>query len=376
MKAAYIHIPFCEHICHYCDFNKFFIHRQPVDEYLNTLMKEIQITLEKHPTQTLKSIFVGGGTPTALNEKQLDFLCDGIRSYLPFDQGEFTFEANPGDLSPEKLKILSNYGVNRLSFGVQSFNDRLLELIGRSHRVKDIYTALDHAHRFKFSNMSIDLIYALPQQTVDDFKDTLKKALELDLPHYSAYSLIIEQKTVFYNLMRKGQLALPTEDAEAEMYEVLLAEMAHYGKQQYEISNFSKEGFESIHNLVYWNNDEYYGFGAGAHGYIGGVRYSNHGPLKKYMEPLQSNRRPIFAENKVTKKEMMEEEMFLGLRKTKGVEIRRFQEKYSENMIDTFKDPIEAMTSKGLLMMDDHYIRLTEKGRMLGNEVFQSFLLT
>ncbi|MCR2820454.1 radical SAM family heme chaperone HemW [Lederbergia panacisoli] len=375
MKAAYIHIPFCEHICHYCDFNKVFLKGQPVDEYVQSLIKEFEIVNNETPIQPLESIFVGGGTPTSLNEEQLETLCKGIRKYLPFSDGEFTFEANPGDLSIDKLKILAEYGVNRISFGVQSFNNDLLAKIGRTHRVEDVYSSLDKAFTCGFSNISIDLIYALPGQTTSDFQATLKEAIALKLPHYSSYSLIVEPKTVFYNLMRKGKLRLPGEDVEAEMYKILMGEMEKSGLRQYEISNFSRPGYESKHNLVYWNNEEYFGFGAGAHGYINNIRYSNAGPLKKYMQPLSEGRRPLFDENKISKKEKMEEEMFLGLRKMRGVQISLFQKKYDENVMEIFKEPIDEMIDRGLLTKNDDFLYLTNKGKLLGNEVFQAFLL-
>ncbi|GIN55837.1 radical SAM family heme chaperone HemW [Lederbergia ruris] len=375
MKAAYIHIPFCEHICYYCDFNKFFLKGQPVDEYLQSLFQEFKMTIDQTSTKELETIFVGGGTPTALDERQLESLCQGIREGLPFTKGEFTFEANPGDLSREKLEILADYGVNRLSFGVQSFNNQLLEKIGRSHRVQDVYRSIEEAQEVGFENISIDLIYALPGQTIDDFQDTLQKALALDLPHYSGYSLIVEPKTIFYNLMRKGKLPLPSEDEEADMYRLLIEEMEKKGLHQYEISNFSRKGYESKHNLIYWNNEEYYGFGAGAHGYIQGTRYSNAGPLKKYMEPISEGRRPVFSENTPSIKEKLEEEMFLGLRKTKGVSVSHFQRKFSLDPFQTFRPAIKEMTERDLLEIHDDHIRLTEKGRFLGNEVFQAFLL-
>lgn len=375
MKAAYIHIPFCEHICYYCDFNKFFLKGQPVDEYLQSLFQEFKMTIDQTSTKELETIFVGGGTPTALDERQLESLCQGIREGLPFTKGEFTFEANPGDLSREKLKILADYGVNRLSFGVQSFNNQLLEKIGRSHRVQDVYRSIEEAQEVGFENISIDLIYALPGQTIDDFQDTLQEALALDLPHYSGYSLIVEPKTIFYNLMRKGKLPLPSEDEEADMYRLLIEEMEKKGLHQYEISNFSRKGYESKHNLIYWNNEEYYGFGAGAHGYIQGTRYSNAGPLKKYMEPISEGRRPVFSENTPSIKEKLEEEMFLGLRKTKGVSVSHFQRKFSLDPFQTFRPAIKEMTERDLLEIHDDHIRLTEKGRFLGNEVFQAFLL-
>jgi putative oxygen-independent coproporphyrinogen III oxidase len=375
IKAAYIHIPFCEHICHYCDFNKVFLKGQPVDEYLDSLAKEIELTLSASPTVHLDTIFIGGGTPTALNEQQLEKLCNIIKEHLPYNQEtEFTFEANPGDLSDEKLQILFNAGVNRISFGVQTFNEELLKRIGRVHRAKDVFQSIESAKKTGFKNISIDLIYSLPGQTLADFKETLKTSFSLDIMHYSGYSLIIEPKTVFYNLMRKGKLPSPGEDVEAEMYRILMEEMDKHGYKQYEISNFSKAGFESRHNLTYWNNESYYGFGAGAHGYVEGFRISNHGPLKKYMEAINNDKLPILEKHKVTIEEQMEEEMFLGLRKTAGVSILRFEEKFGQNPIVLYKKEINELISRELLNVTDHQIQLTKKGRFLGNEVFQSFL--
>ncbi|WP_313798220.1 radical SAM family heme chaperone HemW [Cytobacillus sp.] len=375
IKAAYIHIPFCEHICHYCDFNKVFLKGQPVDEYLDSLAKEIELTLNETPTEHLETIFIGGGTPTALNEQQLEKLCQIIKTHLPYsNKTEFTFEANPGDLSEEKLRILYQAGVNRISFGVQTFNEELLKRIGRVHRAKDVFQSIALAKKTGFENISIDLIYSLPGQTISDFKETLGTSFTLDIQHYSGYSLIIEPKTVFYNLMRKGQLPSPGEDVEAEMYEVLMEEMAKHGFEQYEISNFSKPGFESKHNLTYWDNEWYYGFGAGAHSYVNGSRMSNHGPLKKYMDAVNNDRLPILEKHPVTKVEQMEEEMFLGLRKIAGVPILRFKEKFAENPLSLFEEELKTLTARDLIQVNDQHICLTKKGRFLGNEVFQSFL--
>lgn len=373
MKSAYVHIPFCHHICHYCDFNKVIMQRQPVDEYLLLLAREIKLA-SAGSNGKMETIFVGGGTPTALDARQLDQLCRGIEEGLGSAE-EYTFEANPGDLTEEKMRILLSYGVNRLSFGVQSFNDDLLRAIGRSHKSEDVYRSIAAAEKLGFTNISVDLMFGLPGQSLEDFSDTLDKALELSLPHYSSYSLIVEPKTVFYNLLRKGKLHLPGEDSEASMYGLLMEKMERHGIRQYEISNFAKPGFESRHNLVYWNNEEYFGFGAGAHGYAEGIRYSNSGPLKKYMEPLKEGRLPIFETHEVSEKEKLEEEMFLGLRKTAGVSIGHFKEKFGADPLEVFAVPINKMKEKGLLEIAGSDIRLTQAGKYLGNEVFQSFLL-
>ncbi|MBM5610652.1 radical SAM family heme chaperone HemW [Listeria seeligeri] len=374
-SAVYIHIPFCEHICYYCDFNKVFLEGQPVDEYVDLLIKEMQITAANKQMEPIDTVFVGGGTPTTLNEAQIAKLCTAIQEIFPMkEEVEFSFEANPGDLSVAKVQTMKDYGVNRISMGVQSFNNDLLKKIGRIHTVKDVYQSVENMRTVGFENVSIDLIFSLPGQTEADFQDTLNQALGLDLPHYSAYSLIIEPKTIFYNLMQKGKLFLPGQDAEANMYDLLLVEMEKHGRKQYEISNFAKEGFESKHNITYWSNEHYYGFGAGAHGYIGNTRYSNFGPIKKYMEPLQENKLPVFQQKELTLKEKMEEEMFLGLRKVSGVSKAGFQRKFGQDLDVTFQNAIQKTMAKGWLENNEENVALTRNGRFLGNNVFQEFL--
>jgi putative oxygen-independent coproporphyrinogen III oxidase len=375
IKSAYIHIPFCEHICHYCDFNKVFLKGQPVDEYLQTLDKEMVMTLSQYPPETIETVFVGGGTPTSLTERQLYTLCESINNNLPISKNrEYTFEANPGDLSIGKLQILKDAGVNRISLGVQTFNNDLLKSIGRVHRAKDVIRSIENIKMAGFENISIDLIFSLPGQTLTDFKQTLIEAFKLDLPHYSGYSLIIEPKTVFYNLIKKGKLLTASEDLEAEMYELLMDEMEKHGYRQYEISNFSKPGYESRHNLTYWNNEEYFGFGAGAHSYVSGFRRSNIGPVNKYIDHIHQGKLPLLEKNKVSRSEQMEEEMFLGLRKTEGVTIAKFIHKFLKNPIELFANELLDLEQKGLLEVTDEKIKLTKKGRLLGNEVFQAFL--
>ncbi|AWC29872.1 radical SAM family heme chaperone HemW [Bacillus cytotoxicus] len=377
MQAAYIHIPFCQHICHYCDFNKVFIERQPVDQYLEYLEKEIVNTVQKAPFKQMKTIFVGGGTPTALNMKQTKKLLDIINRRLrPFAPNcEVTFEANPGDLPKEKLNLLLEGGVNRISFGVQTFRDELLKKIGRKHTREDAFVAIREAQEVGFTNINIDLIYALPGQTIEDVKETLNIAFTLGVQHFSAYSLIVEPKTVFYNLMNKGKLRLPGEEHEAKMYEMVMDEMEKHGYHQYEISNFAKEGHESRHNLTYWNNEAYYGFGAGAHSYINGERIQNVGPLKQYFAKIDETGFPYLDVHQVTEKERMEEELFLGLRKTKGVLKKAFQQKFGVKMEDVFANQLAHNKAHGLLEEKDGHVCLTRTGKLLGNEVFQSFLV-
>ncbi len=377
-RGVYIHIPFCHQICNYCDFNKVFFKNQPVDDYIEALGKEMEMTVQQFPDafKNVETIFLGGGTPTALTAHQIDRLLQLIQMHIPMHSvKEFTSEANPDELTLDKLQSLYHGGVNRLSMGVQSFDQTLLQKMGRTHSNEHVYETIENAKKVGFENISIDLMYGLPNQTMEQWQHTLQSALALNLPHYSAYSLIVEPKTIFYIQYAKGKLPLPSEDLEADMYDVLMKEMAAHGLLQYEISNFARQGFASTHNKIYWDNDEYAGFGAGAHGYLKGVRYSNVGPIKKYIETVQSGERPIIHSHTVTQQEQIEEQMFLGLRKTAGVTFKEYEMKFGESMHQRYGMIIEKLISDGLLEQDDVGIRLTRKGRFVGNEVFQTFLL-
>lgn len=376
--GLYIHIPFCHQICFYCDFNKVFFKNQPVDEYIDCLGEELRMMRGEglFDGGGPLTIFIGGGTPTALEDRQLEKLFAHIRTAVPTDRLiEFSTEANPDELTPDKLAILWGNGVRRLSIGVQSFDAGLLERLGRTHSPDDAERVVRQACDTGFENISIDLMYGLPEQTMHQWETTLDRALSFRLPHYSAYSLIVEPKTIFYNLMNKNQLPLPGEDLEAGMFNRLMERMEESGLRQYEISNFATEGFESVHNKLYWQNRSYAGAGAGAHGYTRGIRYSNHGPLKKYMSAVSEGRRPIFEEHRVTAGEEMEEEMFLGLRMTEGVRFDRFRKRFGLELKEVYGTRIRELSEKGLLASDGESVRLTQKGIFLGNEVFQEFLV-
>lgn len=377
VKGLYIHIPFCHQICHYCDFNKVFFKDQPVDGYIDSLGKELALwKAEGALDKPLETIFLGGGTPTSLTPEQLKKLLGYIHQYVPMAENlEWTSEANPDELTREKMQVLFDGGVNRLSMGVQSFDADLLKRLGRTHSNNDVADAVQAAREVGFTNISFDLMYGLPGQTMAEWEDTLKQAFAFGLPHFSAYSLIIEPKTVFYNLMTKGKLNTVTEDLEADMYDKLMNEMEAHGLKQYEISNFGLPGHESRHNLLYWDNAEYIGVGAGAHGYVNGIRYSNAGPLKKYMGPLDEGVRPVLSTHEVPVHEAMEEEMFLGLRKTAGVSVSGFTAKFGESLEQVYGKILEAEIAKGNLALEDGCLKLTRKGRFVGNEVFEQFLL-
>ncbi|WP_440895896.1 radical SAM family heme chaperone HemW [Amphibacillus sp. Q70] len=375
ISSTYIHIPFCEKICHYCDFTKFFYEEKMADQYLQALAKEMSFYLEnkKHPMRT---IFVGGGTPTALNLTQLEYLLTIIDQNIDVSSVlEYTFEANPGDLNQDKIKLLQSYGVNRISMGVQVFDDHMLENLGRLHRVKDVDQNLNHLLKYGIQNISIDLMYGLPNQTLDNFNDSIEQALAYDLPHYSSYSLQIEPKTIFYQRYQKGKLHKPPEEEEAKMFELLIEKMKQSGKLQYEISNFAEPGYESQHNLAYWNNQHYYGFGAGASGYLPGKRLINLRPFPAYVKEANLSGQPVLHTETIGKKEQIEEELFLGLRKRTGVNKAQFKHKYHWKIADVYGQQIAELVERGWLEETDDHIRMTEHGQLFGNEVFQRFLL-
>ncbi|HEO2765099.1 TPA: oxygen-independent coproporphyrinogen III oxidase [Streptococcus agalactiae] len=369
--SAYVHIPFCTQICYYCDFSKVFIKNQPVDAYLQALIREFR----SYDITELRTLYIGGGTPTSISAVQLDYLLTELSRDLNLNTlEEFTIEANPGDLTVDKIEVLQKSAVNRVSLGVQTFNDKHLKRIGRSHNEAQIYSTIDALKTAGFQNISIDLIYALPGQTMDDVRSNVAKALSLNIPHLSLYSLILEHHTVFMNKMRRGKLHLPTEDLEAEMFEYIISKMERNGFEHYEISNFTKPGFESRHNLMYWDNVEYYGVGAGASGYLDGIRYRNRGPIQHYLKGVSEGNARL-SEEVLSKNEMMEEELFLGLRKKEGVSIGKFEQKFGTSFEKRYGQIVQELQSDGLLKENNGFIQMTKKGLFLGDTVAEKFIV-
>ncbi|GKS36722.1 TPA: oxygen-independent coproporphyrinogen III oxidase [Staphylococcus argenteus] len=370
VKSAYIHIPFCVRICTYCDFNKYFIQNQPVDEYLDALIKEMSTATYKN----LRTMYVGGGTPTALSIAQLEKLLIAIQNTFTIT-GEYTFEANPDELTKDKVQLLEEYGVNRISMGVQTFKPELLSILGRTHNSEDIYNSVSNAKNAGIQSISLDLMYHLPKQSIVDFEQSLNQALAMDIQHISSYGLILEPKTQFYNMYRKGLLKLPNEDLGADMYQLLMSKIEQSSFHQYEISNFALDNHESEHNKVYWLNEEYYGFGAGASGYVDGFRYTNINPVNHYIKAINKETKAILVSNKPTLTERMEEEMFLGLRLNEGVNRQRFKNKFDQSIENVFGQTIEDLKNRQLLIEKSESIALSERGKVIGNEVFEAFLI-
>ncbi len=376
-RALYIHIPFCTNKCYYCDFNSFVLNGQPVDAYLDALALEMARTAAALPPETIETVFVGGGTPTVLTPPQMTRFLKDVQAHFPLAAGvEFTMEANPGTTEPDKLAAMREGGVNRISFGVQSFDNGLLERIGRIHNVDDVYRSLELARAEGFRNLSIDLMFGLPGQTPELLEASVERALALDLPHYSLYGLKVEENTLFHALYERNELPLPSEDDELAMYLLIMNKLKAAGREQYEISNFALPGFESRHNITYWRNEPYYGLGAGAHGYARGLRHVNIKGVQPYIDAA-ADRLPRLSEETIPEAEAMEDFMMVGLRMLEGVSNRDFAAQFGGRRIeDLFGGVLEPLLAQGLLERtpDGSGYRLSERGIPLGNEVFGAFI--
>jgi putative oxygen-independent coproporphyrinogen III oxidase len=374
-KAVYVHIPFCTNKCHYCDFNSYVLKGQPVMDYLDALEREMERTVRAVPPGEIETIFVGGGTPTVLLPDQMESFLRRVKSYFPQWSGdlEFSMEANPGTTDLEKLQAMKEGGVNRISFGVQSFDNKLLEEIGRIHSTDDVYRSLENAAKIGFTNMSIDLMFGLPKQTAEVMRSTLKEALAFDLKHYSIYSLKVEENTLFHALYERGQLPLPEEEEEQKMFQLIMETLREAGYEQYEISNFAKPGYESRHNSMYWRNQSYYGIGAGAHGYTYGRRHVNIKGVQPYIDATKE-RLPQLECNEVSEEEAMEDFMMVGLRLLRGVKSSDFAAQFGRLPEVVFGPVLERLQEKRLLEATGEGYRLSEQGIWLGNEVFGEFL--
>ena len=376
-KALYIHIPFCTRRCHYCDFNTYVLADQPVDAYLDALEREMERTVGALPPKRIDTVFVGGGTPTVLSPEQMARFLGAVRRWFPVaPDAEFTVEANPGTTGPELLAAMREGGVNRISFGVQTFDDALLERLGRIHGAEDACRSIGLARDAGFSNISIDLMFGLPGQTMDALADSVRRAVELDLPHYSLYGLKIEENTLFHVLYERGELPLPAEEEELRMYLFIMEKLEAAGRRQYEISNFALPGFESRHNMAYWRNEPYYGIGAGAHGYARGVRHVNIKGVTPYIEAARE-RLPRLSEEPVAEEEAMEDFMMVGLRMRDGVRDADFAAQFGGRSIDeVFGGVIGRLLEAGLVERrpgGDGW-RLTDRAILIGNEVFGAFV--
>ena len=359
VKSAYIHIPFCKSRCHYCSFFST-INTELKQEYINSLLNEINFYYENEPLQTL---YFGGGTPSLLGIK--DF--QKILKILNFSKNiELTIEINPDDAKYDYLKELYNLGINRLSFGCQTFDDEILKTINRRHSSEQIVKGYNNARQAGFENISFDFIYGLPNQTIEGFEKDLQKASELGVEHISLYGLSIEKGCYFY----KNRPDIPNDDKQADMYLMAVDLLKNYGYKHYEISNFAKSKHYSKHNMNYWQCGEYYGFGAAAHGYKSSIRYSNPSDLHKYIQTPTQHEHEKF----LTKNEMLEEEIFLGFRKMDGINVPMINEKFGINFEKKYRETLQKYQDLNLIIKTENGYKLSPNGVLVSNTILADFI--
>ena len=377
--GVYIHIPFCKQKCFYCDFPSFAGRERFIDSYLAAFGRELELAAEKYGEQgRLKpaTVYVGGGTPSLLALNQMEGLFAAIDKHINLDfVDEFTIEANPGTLTVDKLRLMKATGVNRLSIGVQSLDDDCLKTIGRIHTAQEVVESVRMAQEKGFDNISIDLMYGLPGQTMETLKASVEKALTLDVQHISIYGLQLEEGTVFSRQQEMGKLQLPDDEQVEIMYDYITEVLPLNGYTRYEISNYALPGFESKHNCLYWQDVSYLGFGAGAHSYWQGSRYENPADIEQYISRISGGEILGYMEEQVGEKEHMEEFCFLGLRMTSGIKKGKFKEVFNKDIHEVFGETIKEMKSKDLLEETNTSLRLTKLGTKYGNVVFGGFII-
>jgi oxygen-independent coproporphyrinogen III oxidase len=373
MKDAgiYIHIPFCKQKCSYCDFLSFGCSGADVEDYIKALITEIELYKDLLQTVKVKSIFIGGGTPSMIDSIYISRIMDKLLSITSLgDEAEISIEANPGTLDKNKLAGYKNSLINRISMGLQSTHNHLLEKIGRIHSYDEFLQSYNNIRNNGFENINIDLMFALPDQTTAEWEDTLNSVVGLNPEHISCYSLKIEEGTVFHTLYNEDKLSLPGEDEDRRMYHYAIEFLQSKGYEHYEISNFAKPKKQSVHNKIYWHNQEYFGFGLGSHSNIDDKRYSNMTNIGKYLEVLSSGKKPIEEVIEISREERMFETMILGLRLMEGIEGNKFREKYGQYPWEVYQKPIEELIEQKLLIKNRNFLRLTPKGIDLSNYVF------
>ncbi len=366
--SVYVHIPFCVKKCYYCDFVSYVGEENKYDEYINQLKKEIDEF--DFSDYKIVSVFVGGGTPTVLKAEQINNIIEEIIKNRCDDRVEITVECNPNTLNEKYLKGLKKGKINRLSIGLQSTNNKVLKSIGRVHTYEEFLKNYKLARVVGFKNINIDLMFSVPDQSVETLEKTLDEIIKLDPEHISLYSLIIEEGTKFQSMYDKGELKIPTEDVDREMYEKSNIKLENSSYIKYEISNYSKKGYECNHNIGYWKLRDYIGFGVSSHSFVGNERFSNSKNLEDYKLPNK-----VVEKICVTEKDLIEEFMFLGLRLTKGIEIKEFENKFKTGIEVIYGDVLTKLKKDKLIEEENGYIRLTKLGVDLSNVALADFLI-
>ena len=375
--GIYIHIPFCKSKCYYCDFNSYATKNEIIPAYYDALIREIEYynSIVNKNKYRVKSIFIGGGTPSFISPEYIEKILKKCRNVFDVkENAEITIEANPGTLSREKLDVYKDAGINRLSIGLQAWQDRLLKGIGRVHTCKEFIENLCAAKEAGFNNISVDLIFGLPGQSLKDWLDTLDNVTKLDVTHLSCYSLKVEEDTVLDRKIKNGEIDYPDEELDREMYHNTIAILSGKGYIHYEISNFSKPGFESRHNLIYWNVEPYIGIGAGAHSYFEGTRYNNEEFPESYISQISKGRIPKKNIEVLTLQDNISEYLILGLRLIKGIKIEEFNQKFGKDLLELYGEKIENLIKRELISIENVYLKLTAMGLDLANQVFVEFI--
>lgn len=368
--GIYVHIPFCEKKCDYCNFVSFRCDDDTKERYVNCLIKEMEQAKNEYSECEVDTIFIGGGTPSCLREKSIKNLLNYIESNFNVDiDAEITVEANPNSLTLEKLREFKLAGVNRLSVGLQAYNDKLLKLIGRLHTKKQFDLAIKNAKKIGFENINVDLLLGLPKQNLGDIKRELRHLMWLKIPHISAYGLIVEDGTKLCKNLQDKVYALPSEENSVKMYEYALKYLKKHKIFRYEVSNFAKKGFESKHNLKYWNMDEYIGFGLASHSFFGNTRWENTSSLSEYFEKVENNESPIKNKENLTVDDLKEEYIMTTLRKTTGFSLDDYKLKFDDDLSLTKKRELENLVKQGFVCVDSNRIFATDKGFEFLNQI-------
>lgn len=381
--GIYIHIPFCIRKCNYCDFLSYPMSSEAQKHYVDALLFEMKQKGALLEGRRACSVFIGGGTPSVLEASHITRIMQELRRYTELEEGaEVTIEANPGTLDAQKLENYLEAGINRLSMGVQSSHRDELEILGRIHGFDEFTVNYEAARRAGFKNISADLMFGIPGQTVRSYRETLEAAASLSLEHISAYSLIVEEGTPFYEMYgadggdeAKNLVGLPDEDTERDMYELTVRFLNERGYRQYEISNYAKSGFESRHNTLYWQRGEYLGLGVGASSLLSETRYKNCCDYKQYMDSVRCST-PLYAEKEeMTVQDQMSEYMFLGMRLLCGVDKRKFRECFGADISHIYGSVIEKYKGLGLLGESRDRVYLTPEGVSISNVIFADFII-
>ena len=375
MLELYIHIPFCIRKCNYCDFLSFAETESGIAQYCQALKEEIKRTGDQAEGIGVRSVFIGGGTPSILEAEQITEIMTCIRNNFSIEKNaEITIESNPGTLNAEKLNCYHELGINRLSIGLQSTDDDCLRRLGRIHTLQEFEKNYEQARKSGFQNINIDLMSGLPGQSLRGYEDTLNRVTELKPEHISSYSLIIEEGTPFYKSDSVLQ-QLPDEDTERKMYERTKEILAQQGYERYEISNYARQGRECIHNLGYWEQVPYLGMGLGASSFYNGARFSNERNFRKYLSTpyLPFEHREDYVQ--VSREEQMEDTMIFGLRKMKGISVSEFEREFGTPIWEMYGSVIERYSNLGLLIQEGDVLRLTDAGIDVSNRIFEDFIL-